>query len=323
LSKIESLRAKELEDLLTEAWEIRSKNFPSTLVVSAPSPKTYITDHYQNKRNKFVNISLTGTACALNCEHCKRKLLDSMLPATTPAKLQQLGDSLVEKGCEGVLLSGGALASGGVSFDGFYDAIKYLKDKGLKVIAHTGLVEDDEVAVNLKNAGVDQVLIDVIGDEDTIQQVYHLKKTPDDFDRTLNLLNKAGLSLAPHIVIGLNYGKIKGEYNSIKIISKINPDVIVLVVLSPLHDTPMEGSTPPSPAEIARIAAITRIINPNTPITLGCVRPAGIDKPETEKLIVRSGVNGITYPLDSTLDFAESLGLEMKFKETCCSLLTI
>ncbi|MCK5561873.1 MAG: radical SAM protein [Thermoplasmata archaeon] len=322
MSNLQVLLTQELDELLKMAWDIRVKNFEPTLTVSAPSAKTYITDHFRNTKNNFVNISLTGTHCELNCEHCKRKLLESMLPAPTPAKLIELGDRLVKKNCEGVLLSGGALASGSVPLDPFYDAIKHLKQIGLKVIVHTGLVEE-QVAHNLKSSGVDQVLIDIIGDAATIREVYHLDKTPDDFDQSLRFLNGANLSIAPHIVIGLHFGKIKGEYNAIEIISRNNPEVIVLVVLSPIYDTPMYGSALPSAEEIARIAAITRIMNPETPVTLGCVRPPGSDKLQTEKLLIRAGVNGITYPMDETIDFGESLGLKMQFQETCCSLLSI
>ena len=104
-----------------------------------------------------------------------------MLPATTPEKLMELGDSLVAKGCDGVLLSGGATEDGGVSFDGFYDAIIYLKGLGLQVIAHTGIIDED-TANKLHEVKIDQVLVDAIGDNDTIKNVYHLDKTPEDFD---------------------------------------------------------------------------------------------------------------------------------------------
>jgi uncharacterized radical SAM superfamily protein len=245
-----------------------------------------------------------------------------MIPATTPEKLKELGDNLVQKGCTGVLLSGGATDSGNVPLDGFFDAMAYLKGKGLRVIVHTGLVTED-TATELKNAGVDQVLIDVIGDQDTISNVYHLNKTPNDFERSLKFMKEAGLNIAPHIVIGLNYGKIEGEYSAIEMISKIKPEVIVLVVLSPLYDTPMYGSDLPSAEEIARIAAITRIANPNTPITLGCVRPADSQKLETEKLMIRAGVNNIAYAMDETIEYGESLGLKIDFNDVCCSLLNI
>ncbi len=320
MSDIGTLKLRSIESLLKEAWAIRQKNFKPILTVSAPSAKTYITDHYKNKKNRFVNISLTGNNCELNCEHCKRQLLSSMISAKTPEKLKEIGETLMQKGCTGILLSGGATIAGEVPFEGFFEAISYLKSKGLQVIVHTGLV-NEKIANKLKEVNVDQALIDIIGDNETIQNVYHLNKTPEDFKKSLLFLKNAGLNIAPHIVIGLNFGKITGEFNAIRMISEIGPDIIVLVILSPIYNTPMNGVPLPTPEEIARIAAITRIKNPNIPITLGCIRPAGINKFETEILMIMSGINSITYAMDETIEFAESMGLEINYNETCCSLL--
>ncbi len=317
---IKDLRIRTLDDLLDMAWNIRKNNFQSTLNISVPSAKTYITDHYQNKRNLFVNISVTGNTCELNCEHCKRKLLQSMIPAKTPLELKKVGESLVKKGCRGVLVSGGARSNGMVSLYDYIDSIGYLKSIGLQVIVHTGLV-DRNIANKLKEAGVDQVLIDIIGDKNTISEVYHLDKTPDDFKKSLRILKEVGLEIAPHIVIGLNYGKITGEFNALRLISEVNPEVIVLVVISPMLGTPMQGLKTPSSETIARITAIARIINPKTKLTSGCARPPKPQRIETEKLLIKAGVNSIAYPTDEAIDYAHSLGLETVFKEACCSLL--
>ncbi len=111
-----------MDSLLERAWEIRKSNFEPNLHVSVPSAKTYITDHYKNKKDRFVNISLTGEKCALNCEHCKRKLLSTMVPAQDPKKLRSVGDELIKKGCKGVLISGGASLSGMVPLEGYFDS---------------------------------------------------------------------------------------------------------------------------------------------------------------------------------------------------------
>jgi uncharacterized radical SAM superfamily protein len=317
---INELRDQPLDSLLEQAWEIRSLNFEPNLHISVPSAKTYITDHYRNKRDRFVNISLTGERCALNCEHCQRKLLSSMVPAEDPEKLKALGDALLEKGCAGVLISGGASASGMVPLDGFFESIRYLKEKGLQVIVHTGLV-DRETAIKLKKSKVDQVLLDIMGDAETIKRVYHMDKTPKDFEDSLKFLKEAELEIAPHIVIGINFGKIAGEYNALRMISEVDPDVIVLVALSPLYDTPMHGVEPPSSEDITKISAIARIVNPKTKLTFGCARPPGPDKIDLEKMLIRSGINSIAYPSDEAIDYAEGLGLKPQFKEECCSLL--
>ncbi len=319
-SVIDKLITQPLEPLLERAWEIRTKSFPSVLNISVPSAKTYISDHYKNKKNTFLNISITGEICGLNCEHCKGRMLESMIPAQNPERLKELGDKLVEKSCQGVLISGGASTDGMVPIDEYIDAIQYLKEKGLQVIVHTGLV-NEEIAKKLKEVGVDQVLIDIIGDESTIKEVYHLNKTPDDYQKSLEILKNADIEMAPHIVIGLHSGEIVGEYNALRIISEKNPEVIVLVVISPLYGTPMHGVKTPSPEEVAKIAAITRIVNPGTKITFGCARPSGPDKIVMERMLIKGGVNSIAYPTDEAINYAHSLGLKTNFKEECCSLL--
>jgi uncharacterized radical SAM superfamily protein len=318
-SLIEELKIRSLESILDEAWDIRRKNFPPVLNVSAPSAKTYISDHFRNTKNRFVNITVTGNWCELNCEHCKKKLLESMVPALTPEKLREVGDSLIEKDCQGVLISGGASSEGTVPLDKFMDSIAYLKERGLQVIVHTGLL-NEKTAQNLKAAGVDQVLIDVMGDTETIKEVYHLDKTPADFEESLRIMKTAQLRMAPHIVIGLNHGKIRGEYNALRFISEVTPDVIVLVVLSPMHGTPMHGTATPAPEEVARIAAIARIVNENTPVSFGCARPSGSGRVDLERMLIRAGVNSIAYPSDEAVDYATDIGLRTIFVEKCCTL---
>jgi len=317
--RIQQLREKPLEELLDEAWKLRSENFPPMLHVAAPSPKRYIMSHYQNRPNRFVNISVTGTACALNCDHCNKQLLRDMIPAKTSEDLMKLGDSLIEKGCEGVLISGGADKDGQVPLMDQAEGIKYLKGLGLKVIVHTGIV-DEETAKMLKEAGVDQVLLDIIGAEQTMKDVYHLDSKPAVFEQTLGMLKEMGLSIAPHIVIGLHYGKIVGDYEALRMVSSVDPDIIVLVVLSPMNETTMEGVEPPPPEEIARLGAIARILNPNTKLTFGCASPPKT-RMITEELLIRAGINTITYPMDETIDLAHGLGLKTDFKEICCSLI--
>ncbi|MCK4757938.1 MAG: radical SAM protein [Thermoplasmata archaeon] len=317
---IEILRSRELTWLLDKAWKLRTSKFPDHLTASAPGAKTYITDHHRNKKNTFVNISVTGTSCALHCDHCQAGLLESMEAVSGPEELAGLGQRLVEKGCEGVLLSGGANEEGEVPISGFLSAIPELKKMGLKVLVHSGLASE-KTAGKLKESGADQVLLDIIGDEGTIRDVYHLDKTPDDIFDCLSGLVESGLDVVPHILIGLHYGKIVGEYKALDMIMRSGAGHIVFIVLMPKPGTPMEDVTTPSAVEIARIVAIARILNPEARITLGCARPAGDEKVATERYAVMAGINGIAYPLDETINFAKEKGLAVEFKDTCCSLL--
>jgi len=320
MANIDELQLRELEDLLSEGWKIRNENFPPLLTVSTPSAKTYISDHHRNRRNSFVNISVTGKACALNCEHCQKNLLQSMVPVTSGDELKILGKKLVAKKCEGMLISGGATSNGEVPLDNYFDAIHYLKELGLKVLVHTGLATR-ETARKLKEAGADQALLDVIGARETIQRVYHMDREPSDFFASMEALADAGLDVIPHIIVGLDFGRIVGEYEALEMVTRIKPNTIVIVVLSPLMGTPMENVIPAGAEDVGRITAVSRIANPQAYLTMGCARPPGTSKELMERYAVKAGITGIAYPIDQTIEYAKGQDLEVIFKDTCCSLL--
>ncbi len=320
LAQLRELYSRPLEQLLREAWAVRQANSSPTLKLAAPSPKRYEVDGYCNSSHSFVAISLTGRSCHLMCEHCRGQLLESMRPATSPAALCKLGDGLVERGCHGVLLSGGADREGRVPLDGYQEAIAYLKELGLRVIVHTGLI-DLKMAVSLKKAGVDQALIDIIGDEDTIREVYHLDRTPADYAAALACLKEAGLSIAPHIVIGLYFGQIRGELEALRQITAAQVEAIILVVLNPLSGTPMPDYPPPSSEAVARLVALARLLNPHARLALGCARPPSALKVDMERLAIDAGINTLAYPSQDSIAHADSLGLATEFSELCCSLL--
>ncbi|HAM43633.1 MAG TPA: radical SAM protein [Propionibacteriaceae bacterium] len=315
-----ALYSRPLEGLLDEAWALRQANFPPELKLAAPSTKRFEVDTYRNLPHRFVAISLTGGSCQLQCEHCQGRLLESMYPARSPSELCGLADALIEQGCQGVLLSGGANKEGQVPLAGFEKAIGHLKERGLKVIVHTGLL-DLETALSLKAAGVDQVLLDVIGDRDTIRQVYHLDKSPADYEAALAYLKEAKLAVAPHVVIGLHFGRIRGELEALRHITAAQVEAIILVVLNPLPGTPMDHCATPTAEEAGRLAAVARILNPHTRLALGCARPPSPFRARMEQLAIRAGVNVLAYPSQQALDYASSLGLTTVFSELCCSLL--
>lgn len=232
-----------LPELLQEAWKVRKTKFSSDIVFAVPGAKKYESAYFSNTPESFVNISVTGKYCSLHCDHCKGILLKTMIPAAHPRELAELVPRLKEVSTKGVLISGGSDSQGRVPLKNFFDEMRLLKEVGMKAIVHTGLV-DRETVKGLKEAGVDQVLLDIIGDRETISRVYHLDKGPEDYVESLYLLKEAGLSMVPHIVAGLNYGKMGSELAALKAVSSVRPHGIVLVVLNPLSGTPMAGLRP-------------------------------------------------------------------------------
>ena len=135
------------------------------------------------------------------------------------------------------------------------------------------------------------------------------------------MLREMGHHLAPHIIIGHHFGEIKGEWKALEMVTRIGVETLVLVVIKPLLPIKTSRIKIPKPEETSRISAIARILNPNIPIRMGCIRPAHPWKAEMEKGFILSGVNTIAYPLQGTIDFAKELGFQTRFVEMCCSLL--
>ncbi|HLG29829.1 MAG TPA: radical SAM protein [Candidatus Brocadiales bacterium] len=287
----------------------------------APGLKRYETSELSQKNShSFVPVSVTGSDCALNCDHCNGELLKFMRPAKTPERLLQICQNLAKNSTKGILISGGCDSTGRVPFREFFDSMRMVKQiLGLNVIVHTGIV-DRETADGLKYAGIDGALIDIIGSDMTIKKVYHLEATVFDYEQSLANLNACEIPVVPHIVIGLHYGKIIGEENALAIISRFKIKTLVLVILTPLLNTGMENVTPPSLEEVKDFFQKARNRLPETQIILGCARPMGEYKEQIDKLAIDTGINGIAFPAEGIASYAKDKGLKPVFIETCCGL---
>jgi len=274
---------------------------------------------YGNQRGRYPAISVTGNQCELQCEHCKGRLLDPMIQVTEPDDLIQKAVYLHERGAHGILLSGGADLYGRLPWAKYADAIRNAAEAtGLFLSAHVGF-PDLETCRQLKKSGVRQALLDVMGDEETASQVYHLKDLQTVKD-SLESVSQSGLQFAPHIVAGLNYGKMKGEDEALRILSRHHPSVLVIVVLTGLKETPMAGIKPPAPLEVARLIAQARLLMPELPISLGCERPRNKAGTDLEKLALRAGITRMAVWSEEVLKEASRLRLRPRFQATCCSL---
>ncbi len=304
-----------------EAFAVRKANFTNEIKFYAPGLKRYNIPEFEQKNPRaFLPISLTGAGCALDCDHCNKKILEPMLPLDSKEGLFEMCRKLAETGTESVLISGGSKKSGEVPFLKHISDIKRVKDElGMKIIMHTGVVTEEAMAAGLKNAGVDGVALDIIGSNETIRQVYHMDARVKDFDRTLELLTEYELSLRPHIILGLHYGKFLGEYDALDLIAKYPIHALILVILTPLHDTAMFGVEPPPGEEVANFFVQSRLKMPRTTIMLGCARPGGDYKKEVDKAAVDAGLNGIAYPAEGIVAHAQSMGLKPLFYENSCS----
>jgi lipoyl synthase len=284
-----------------------------------PSFAYYKTKHYCSSTTDFPTISVTGNSCALKCKHCGGKVLETMHPALSPEELFELGLKLKQKGAKGCLVSGGCLPDGSVPLDRFIPALERFKlELGLTVFVHTGIIRQ-ETAVALKQAGIDVSLIDVIGSAETIGKIYNLKVTLEDYAHSLKALQDAKLHFVPHVIVGLNGGKLDGELKALQIITHVKPSALVIIAFMPIHGTAMAKVPPPKPIDIAKVAALARLMFPKTPLVLGCMRPKGASRFETDVLALKAGVDAIAFPSEQAIEYAKSKGYKTTFSSYCCA----
>jgi hypothetical protein len=301
--------------LLDEAWRLARNSHGYGLTVHTPG--MFVVD---GKRGRFRAVSITGAQCELDCEHCKGALLKSMPHVPTPGTLMAFGKRAAARADHGLLITGGCDSAGRLPWREFLPVIRSLKEStSLLITVHAGQT-DAETARALKDAGVDQALVDVIGDDDTARHVYHLPEGVKTIRRTLDALAAADLAISPHIVFGLHYGVEKGEKAALEILKDYPLKKYVVVALTPSSGTPMAAVSPPAAEDVAAFIARARLQLPHLEASLGCARPRGAYRRRLDVLAVRAGVNSLALPADSALDEATTRGLRITRMETCCSL---
>ncbi len=308
-----------LSQLLDKARESSYREFGKSIHFYTPSFMRYEKPFYNSPPCAFKSISITGNECSLGCKHCGGRVLRTMMPATTPEKLLSVCTQLAKQGCGGCLISGGCLPDGTMPLEPFLPMISRIKHElGLKLVVHTGVIRKS-VAEELAKTGVDMALIDVLGSDETIEEIYRLNVRTEDYDSSLTALEESGIPFVPHVIVGLHYGRLLGEFNALRMISKHNPSGLVIIALIPLRGTAMGQSEPPKPDDVARVIAEAKLLLPRTPVALGCMRPSGRHRVTTDVLAVNAGVNAIAYPEDEAVERARILGLKMHFHPACCA----
>lgn len=272
---------------------------------------------------QFPSVSITGSECTLDCQHCGKHYLDGMIDARTPEVLYSTLKHISNSGAIGALISGGSTREGKVPLASYLPVLGRIKrETDLILNVHTGFIQDQE-AHDLQESGVDVVSIDVVGDRETYRAVYGLDKGPSDIRETITALRDAGIPhIVPHVTIGLHFGKIKGEINALDLIRDIlDPAALVVNVLIPTRGTSMEKIHPVDDDTIIRVLEHALSIF-STPVFLGCMRPKGNSNLEIRA--TRSGISGIVLPSGSAKNEINSWPwMKTRTVNTCCAVLSL
>ncbi|MFU2158377.1 radical SAM protein [Caldisericum sp. AR60] len=277
-----------------------------------------------------LEVSLTGTACSLNCNHCNARYLSRM---KTKEQILEILENHPGR-FKSILISGGSTKDGKVPILEHMDFIKKVHSMGLKLNFHTGLLSEEEIRAI--KPYVERISFDFVYDDRVIQEVYHLKdKTKEDFEKTYLLMrriiggrieNEEGLPqsrVVPHITLGIKCGEIdEGEEDTIDELAFIKPTLIVIDVFIPTKGTPFENCPVPDLDKVLKMVdKAYRRTSRTTTLFLGCMRPFGEYRELLDVEAYKLGVKGFVLPSKSLRDLLKEQGEEVRIFNECCALI--
>ncbi len=323
VAAVEALEDAPLDAALIAAFERAAPGSARPPIrFSTPTFKAYSSCELEGcGKNSFPAFSVTAGGCALDCDHCQAKILEPMIPATSPEMLERkVRDLVATQDLQGFLLSGGSNKRNEIRYERYYPVIERLKRDfpALRIAIHSALL-DAPRARAMADAGVDTAMMDVIGAQETIREVYHLERPVADFEATLEALCATKMEVVPHIVVGLHYGRILGEPAALDIVSRHRVHSLVLVVIMPFYAKPGTFATPDT-SDIGRIFLEARQRIPDQQVLLGCARPPGMHRRVTDAYAVMASLDGIAFPADGAVAVAQAIGRPAEQQHACCSM---
>ncbi len=277
--------------LLSKAQEIRKTNFADEITFVYPQ--------------ETLSVSVTGQVCDLNCAHCGGHYLRNM---------ENIEKASSAQSC---LISGGCDHTGKVPILQEKDRLKKMSND-ISLNLHVGLVSESEA----KEIGefAKSVSFDFVACTETIKKVYGFTDvTEDDYLNSYRSLQRY-TKVVPHICIGLNGGEQSGELSALSMLAKERPAALSFIVFTPTKNTDFALKTPPVLDYVVNILLQARIMFPETPIHLGCMRPGGKYRDDLDYWALQAGVNKIVIPAPKARKSAKNLGLNIQIEEECCSL---
>jgi len=261
----------------------------------------------------FPALSVTGTRCELNCDHCRGKYLRSMRAVTTPDQLFAAARAIQKKGGKGFLLSGGCRPDWTIPLEGFLDTIRRIKDEmDLEINVHTGAL-DPERASQLVDSGADVFSVDLTSDILPGNSRHLLP----GFLAVTHLLNAGAARVVPHLCIGYPGIDFNTELGVLERISSLNIAAFVVLLFIPTSGTPLANA--PSPADKRVIAFMSQARKClSCSLILGCMRPRG--RWELEVRCIQEGIDAIAIPSRRALRWAAECGYAVEVQERCCAL---
>ena len=264
------------------------------------------------------SVSVTGDVCSLDCAHCDGHYLKKM---TTLSELEELLEGDAAGGPRSWLMSGGCNSTGTVPVPPEH-VLQKLSEIG-RLNFHVGLAGDEQIEAAARYADV--VSFDMIGCDETISRVMGLDHGFSDYLRVYRRLRSQlpdNVPVVPHVVVGLDGGRICGEYRLIDALAREEPEALVFLILRPTPGTRFENASPPSLTDVRDVMLHARSVLPRTRLHLGCMRPSGQYRAAVDLLAAACDFDVLVQPtLAARRILLEELGPEhVSWGDECCDL---
>ena len=260
--------------------------------------------------NDFPSVSVTGTRCDQMCEHCRGVHLRGMIPVSGSDDFFDLAQSLKEKGCTGLLLSGGCDSNGCVPVSGYSEAVSKVSSD-LLINVHAGFITADE-ARRLADSGISCFSVDIHQDKGEMMTVLHLDRDPKDYSELLDILIGTGVRVVPHLTVGFGYNDL--ALSADLVASKGLKDVVLLSMV-PTEGTMVDESVI---SEDAVMDAVSILQEKGLDVILGCMRDRSLRG--LERRCIEAGIKRLANPSAETLRWAEENGYRVEKKRMCCCI---
>jgi hypothetical protein len=132
------------------------------------------------------------------------------------------------------------------------------------------------------------------------------------YAKTFENLKSAGVKyIAPHVAIGIHYGKLCGEFHALKMLKNVlTPSTLNIIVFRPTKNTELEHLNPPKPQDVYKVVKFARELFPNTNIILGALRPRCSHRNDPrydfripiELSALKAGISGVEIPSQIMLE---------------------
>ena len=245
----------------------------------------------------------------MNCPWCGGYYLKSM-KSLNPKRLKLF------KGKTSVLISGGYDKQGKLPWREHLSFLKKIRRQGLKINLHPGICEKEDIEPLKELSPV--ISFDFITDDDLLEEAgFSVQKK--DFLSSFELLQAQKIRVIPHLLVGRNRGKIKTEYEGLKILADYSLKKLVFLIFIPAPGTAFSAFSPPSLSELEKFFFFAREALPRTDFYLGCMRPRGFGREKIEELAIKYQFVKIVMPAKRTQKQMKENNFRIKEQKECCA----